>query len=104
MAVTESTVIMFSCFYILFNSLSKALLAVKDSVHSLDLSKFSREILLKEYTLEENGKVVLISEKTFSTPSSAVTFCLVRNANGWIEWKDKEGQTLDDVYIKLLEG
>jgi hypothetical protein len=42
-------------------------------------------------------------DKTFSSPSSAADFCIGSSNNGWIMWKDKKGQTLDDVYRKKLE-
>ena len=38
------------------------------------------------------------SDKTFSSPSSAASFCLGRSANGWTAWKDREGNTLDTFY------
>lgn len=34
----------------------------------------------------------------FKTPSGAATFVLGRRANGWIEWKNEAGQTLDSVF------
>ena len=34
----------------------------------------------------------------FKTPSGAATLVLGRRANGWIEWKNATGQTLDSVY------
>ena len=40
------------------------------------------------------------SDKTFSTPSAAADFCIGRAANGWLEWKDKDGKTLDELYRK----
>lgn len=34
----------------------------------------------------------------FKTPSGAATLVLGRRANGWIEWKNAAGQTLDSIY------
>ena len=62
-----------------------------------------REKMLQEYSAIEDGKIIMTSDKTFTTPSTAACFCLGRSANGWIEWKDKEGNTLDSVYRKQLE-
>ena len=45
----------------------------------------------------------MTSDKTFTSPSTAADFCLGRSANGWMEWKDKDGNTLDAVYRKQLE-
>ena len=33
----------------------------------------------------------------FSSPSAAAAVVLARRANGWIEWKYKDGRTLDEV-------
>ena len=65
--------------------------------------KEKRESMVKDYTIYENNKLILTFDKTFSSVSTAASFCLGRNANGWTEWKDKEGNTLDSVYIKQLE-
>lgn len=62
-----------------------------------------REKMLQEYSAIEDGKIIMTSDKTFTSPSTAACFCLGRSANGWIEWKDKEGNTLDSVYRKQLE-
>ena len=62
-----------------------------------------REKMLQEYSAIEDGKLIMTSDKTFTSPSTAACFCLGRSANGWIEWKDKEGNTLDSVYRKPLE-
>ena len=65
--------------------------------------KEKREQLLKEYTSMNREKLVLESDKTFSSPSTASEFVLGRPSNGWSDWKDKDGQTLDAVYRKQLE-
>ncbi len=33
----------------------------------------------------------------------AADFCIGSSNNGWIVWKDKDGQTLDEVYRKQLD-
>ncbi len=50
-----------------------------------------------------NGALVMNSDKTFSSPSTAADFCLGRSCNGWTIWQDNEGKTLDAVYRKQLE-
>ena len=66
--------------------------------------KEQRNKLLKEYAKEKNEKLVLETNKTFSSPSTAASFCMGRSANGWSSWKDKDGQTLDEAYRKQLEN
>ena len=80
----------------------KGSVVAKDTTQSFSW-KEKRESLLQEYTTTEGDKLVMTSDKTFSSPSTASTFCLGRSSNGWIEWKDKDGNTLDSVYRKPLE-
>ena len=65
--------------------------------------KEKRTLMLQEYTMLEDGNLVMTSDKTFPSPSTAADFCLGRSANGWTIWKDKDGNTLDSVYRKQLE-
>ena len=44
----------------------------------------------------------MISYKTSSSPSTAADFCNGRCCNGWDEWKDKDGRTMDPVYRKQI--
>lgn len=45
----------------------------------------------------------MTSDKTFSSPSGAASFCLGHNANGWTEWKNEDGYTLASIYKKQSE-
>ena len=54
-----------------------------------------------------NGDIVKVDDKykltvsvSFSSPSSAAMFVLGGSTNGWTEWKDKDGKTLDEIYRK----
>ncbi len=37
---------------------------------------------------------------TFTSPSAAAIFCIGSNSNGWVEWKNSDGKTLDEIYRK----
>ena len=65
--------------------------------------KDKRNEMLQEYTVAEGEHLVLTSDKTFSSPSTAAMFVLGRPSNGWMDWKDNDGNTLDSVYRKQLE-
>lgn len=65
--------------------------------------KEKRDKLIKEYTSARTGALVMESDKTFSSPSTAADFCIGSSNNGWLVWKDKDGNTLDSVYRKQLE-
>ena len=54
-----------------------------------------------------NGNIVCVDTKykltvsvSFTSPSSAGQFVLGGSINGWVEWKDKDGKTLDELYRK----
>lgn len=77
----------------------------KGSTSNIELSPTSsstvanwREKLLGDGILIEENEVYLFQEDyLFSSPSAAACQVLARNANGWIEWKNKNGKTLDAV-------
>ena len=62
-----------------------------------------RNSIIKDYTTTNGDIITMTTNKTFSSPSTAASFCLGRSSNGWIEWKDKDGRILDAVHRKLLE-
>lgn len=80
----------------------KGSIIAKDAVSSFRWME-NRNRLIKEYSSIKEGKLVLDSDKTFSSPSTAADFCIGGSCNGWIVWKDKDGQTLDSVYRKSFE-
>ena len=47
-----------------------------------------------------DGKYKLTVSVSFTSPSSAAMFVLGGSTNGWVEWKDKDGKTLDELYRK----
>ena len=65
--------------------------------------KEKRDDFIKKYTAPQDGNIVLETDYTFNSPSMAASICLGRHTNGWNEWKDKSGQTPDEVYRKKLE-
>lgn len=60
-----------------------------------------REKLIGDGVLKViNGLLIFQSDYIFSSPSAAAVVVLARRANGWIEWKNKEGKTLDELKRK----
>lgn len=47
---------------------------------------------------EDNGVLVFTEDYLFGSPSTAAATVLGRKANGWTEWKNKEGRTIDSLY------
>ncbi|MDC1037585.1 DUF4357 domain-containing protein [Candidatus Marinimicrobia bacterium] len=46
----------------------------------------------------ENNIYKFTSDHIFSSPSAAAATILARSANGWNEWKSKDGKTLNELY------
>lgn len=80
----------------------KGSIIAKTSVPSLGWQE-KRAKLLKEYTEVHGDQLILTSNKTFSSPSTAADFCIGSSNNGWLVWKNKDGNTLDEIYRKPLE-
>jgi len=76
----------------------------KGSKAILDLSSKSnntvrnlRVKLLDAGILSQENEVLIFNEDySFNSPSSASSQVLGRNSNGWKEWKNSEGKTLDE--------
>lgn len=61
-----------------------------------------RNRLLKEGVLEVEGNVIVFkSDYIFNSPSAAAVTLLGRAANGWTNWKYKDGKTLDEVLRQI---
>ncbi len=62
-----------------------------------------REQLVTDGVLKLQGvQYVFTRDYLFSSPSTAAIAVLGRSANGWIEWKTDQGQTLDGVKRQSL--
>ena len=79
----------------------KGTVVAKDTVASLQW-KDKRDRLVNEYCSMQDDKLVMNSDKIFSSPSSAADFCMGSSVNGWNAWKDNECKTLADVYREQI--
>ena len=75
----------------------------------IDMSRkcHSETMEKQRQTALSNGDIVCSGDKyklsvsvSFSSPSSAGMFVLGGSINGWTEWKNKAGKTLDELYRK----
>ena len=67
------------------------------------LQKYNRqreELILQQSIVNVDGKYILKVTLDFKTPSGASDFVLGGSTNGWTEWKNKDGKTLDELYRK----
>jgi hypothetical protein len=49
-----------------------------------------------------SGGYVFTRDHLFSSPSMAALAVMGRSANGWLEWKDAGGKTLDELKRQVL--
>jgi hypothetical protein len=72
-----------------------------DFSHLAKLESYNaqRKALLDDGTIikQSDGKYYLKKIIGFKTPSGAADFVLGGSNNGWVEWKDKDGKTLDEL-------
>jgi hypothetical protein len=60
-----------------------------------------RKSLIQDGVLvKKNQNLEFVKDYIFSSPSTAAAVVLARSANGWMEWKNKDGKTLDDLKRK----
>ncbi len=63
----------------------------------LTLKALRFEKLSDTTLIDRNTHYEVVQNLTFSSVSTAAGFVLGRSANGWMEWKNKEGKTIDEV-------
>ena len=67
--------------------------------------KNRRQKLKNEGILKKEGEILVFSKDIiFNSPSTAAGVILARRANGWTEWKNSEGKTLDEIKRKDIES
>nr|BFF38450.1 GIY-YIG nuclease family protein [Tenacibaculum mesophilum] len=64
------------------------------------ISVLRKRLLEDEILKNENDVYVFQQDYIFNSPSAAAASLLGRAANGWTEWKDKTGKTLDELKRK----
>lgn len=68
--------------------------------HLQSYNRLRDELLSKQSIVKAEGKYILNVTLDFKTPSGASDFVLGGSTNGWIEWKDRDGKTLDELFRK----
>lgn len=68
--------------------------------HSDKMEKLRQTAIQNGNIVCRHGKHILNVSVPFTSPSSAAMFVLGGSANGWIEWKNEDGKTLDEMYRK----
>ncbi len=60
-----------------------------------------RDAIIRSYCTEKDGELIMNADRLFGSPRAAACFCLGNSSNGWKDWKDKEGRTLDELVRKI---
>lgn len=64
-----------------------------------------RQAAIEEGVLKwEQERLVLTRDTLFKNPSPAASFLLGRSANGWMEWRDRQGRTLSHCVRDAASG
>ena len=70
----------------------------------IHLEKFRQKLVSSDAIQEQDGRIVFQKDHLFKSPSTAAAALMGRRANGWKEWKNKAGQTLDEVKRKNVDS
>ena len=68
--------------------------------HSDNIEKQRQTAIQNGNIADIGGKYKLNVSVSFTSPSSAAMFVLGGSTNGWVEWKNKDGKTLDELFRK----
>jgi Domain of unknown function (DUF4357) len=74
--------------------------ARRDNVPSIvgySEERFRQKLLDEQVTKVEGSSLIFTRDYLFKSPSRAALAVLGRSSNGWVEWKDKDGRTLDEL-------
>ncbi len=79
---------------------SKARISTTNSFSNYSSKKNLRNTLISNKILSkyDENYFTITKDYLFSSPSAAAETVLGRNSNGWIEWKNEKGETLDKIY------
>lgn len=68
------------------------------------ISGMRKKLLDSNVLKKENGVLIFSEDYIFGSPSAAAAVVLGRSANGWTEWKNSVGKTIDQIYrIDVVE-
>ena len=83
-----------------FQVLEGSQININKPVHLARYNKQRAELLASGEISQVDGKYFLNITIEFNTPSGASDFVLGGSINGWVEWKNSEGKTLNEIFRK----
>ena len=81
-----------------FQVLEGSEINLEKPVHLEKYNRQRKELYEKGEIVKQGDKYILKVTLEFNTPSGASDFVLGGSTNGWVEWKNIDGKTLDEVY------
>lgn len=75
---------------------SKANLTLTPTCNS-SIKNLRSKLMEDKILIQKNNLLEFQEDYLFKSPSAAAAQVLARSANGWTEWKNKNGKTLDEV-------
>ena len=89
-----------------YDPITKKFLLMEGSILSFDVtssyrytaSEITRRLFIKKNCKIQNNGYLLKKDVILDSPSMASSYVIGHNCNGWIEWIDKNGKTLKEVY------
>ncbi|WP_426144533.1 GIY-YIG nuclease family protein [Polaromonas sp. DSR2-3-2] len=67
------------------------------SIQGTSNERFRNQLITEGIMVEQNNMLVFTRDHLFASPSMAAMALMGRSANGWVEWKNPQGKTLDEV-------
>ena len=67
------------------------------SIQGTSNERFRNQLIAEGIMAVRDGMIVLTRDHLFASPSMAAMAVMGRSANGWIEWKNPQSKTLDEV-------
>jgi len=72
------------------------------SIQGTSNERFRQQLVTAGIMVAQSGALVFTRDHLFTSPSMAAMALMGRSANGWVEWKNPQGKTLDEVKRKVL--
>ncbi|NUN61510.1 MAG: GIY-YIG nuclease family protein [Burkholderiaceae bacterium] len=72
------------------------------SIQGTSQERFREQLVTDGVLVQQGTQYVFTRDYLFSSPSMAAIAVLGRSANGWIEWKTEQGQTLDGAKRQVV--
>lgn len=83
---------------------SKGRADVVASIQGTSHERFRKQLVTEGILVAQDNFLVFTRDHLFSSPSMAAMALMGRSANGWVEWKNTQGQTLDEVKRQPVMG